>query len=386
MAATTVAATATDLVAYVNTLLELSVELPVESKKVDAGAAVAAVAPLAEKLLAHDAETDVEGAFRLLFDLVRVLPTAAAAKEARALLAVVLGKADEKAVLRLRIASTLFNKSAALPDVRFDVLVKVIAFASATGNTDLVASYFDDVEALFAATALSAEQRRALYVAIADALQAADAEAGKSLKVVQFLEKYLATFTADAADIASGKAVAVRATTLVLQHPVASFVARVDLLSSPVVTTTLKGDQLLELLEIVSTKTLGEFAAFRASAGAAFFEAHALRADELEATLRLFTLCSLPAGFAEIPYATVAAALAIEEDAVEQWIVKAITSGLVSAKVDQLKRTVVISRTLQRSFGAAQWQDVHAKLQLYQKNVASVLEVVRSARRAHQQK
>lgn len=107
MAAATVATTATDLVAYVNTLLELSVELPLESKKVDAGAAVAAVAPLAEQLLAHDAETDVEGAFRLLFDLVRVLPTAAAAHEARALLAVVLNKADEKAVLRLRMCVCL---------------------------------------------------------------------------------------------------------------------------------------------------------------------------------------------------------------------------------------------------------------------------------------
>lgn len=285
-------------------------------------------------------------------------------------------------------ASTLFNKSAALPDVRFDVLVKVIAYASATGNTDLVASYFDDVDALFAASALSNVQRRALYLAIADALQATDAaEASKSLKVLQVLEKYLATFPADAADLASGKDVAVRAVTLVLQQPVASFVARVDLLASPVVATTLQGDQLLELLEIVAHKTLNDFTAFRASAGAgAFFESHGLNADALEAALRLFTLCSLPSGFEEIPYATIATALAIDEDAVEQWIVKAITSSLVSAKVDQLKRTVVISRTLQRGFGAAQWQEMHAKLQQYKTNVASLLDVVRHARQAHQQR
>lgn len=281
-------------------------------------------------------------------------------------------------------ASALFNKSAALPELRFDVLVQVIAYASKTGNTDLVASYFDDVEALFAASALSAPQRRTLYLAIADALQAADA--AKSLKVLQFLEKYLATFAADAADFASGKDVAVRATKLVLQHPVASFVARVDLLATPVVAATLKGDKLLELLEIVSTKTLSEFVAFRTAAGAAFFESNALSADELESTLRLFTLCSLPASFDEISYATLAKALAIDEDAVEQWVVKAITSNLVSAKVDQQKRTVVISRTLQRGFGAAQWQDVHVKLQQYKKSVSSLLEVVRNARQVHQQK
>lgn len=281
-------------------------------------------------------------------------------------------------------ATALFNKSAALPELRFNALVQVIAYASKTANVDLVASYFDDVETLFAASPLSAVQRRALFLAVADAVEAADAT--KSLRVLLFLEKYLATFAAGAADMASGKAVATRATTLVLQQPVASFVARVDLLAHPVVAATLKGDKLFELLDIVSTKTLNEFVAFRKSAGAAFFTTHKLDADALEATQRLFTLCAMPASFDEIAYATIAKALAIDESAVEQWVVKAITANLVSAKVDQLKRTVVISRTLQRGFGPAQWQDVHAKLALYKKNVASLLDVVRNARQAHAQK
>lgn len=276
-------------------------------------------------------------------------------------------------------ATNLFNKSVALPEVRFDALVAVITFASKSDNLELVLGYFDDVESLFAAKSLSSDKRRTLFLTIADVLQAADQ---KSLKVLLFLEKYLSTFTGEQ-DVAAGKTVALRATKLVLQHPVASFIARVDLISNPVV-ATLKGDKLYELLDIVSTKTLSEYLAFEKSAGAAFFQENALDAAELESTLRLFTLSTLPTGFEEIPYATVAKALSIEEDEVEQWVVKAITSNLVSAKIDQLKRTIVISRTLQRGFGADEWKEIQGKLQLYKKNVGALLDVVRNARQAHQ--
>ncbi|KAF1336152.1 Carbohydrate-binding protein, partial [Globisporangium splendens] len=375
-----IAGTATDLVAYVNTLLELSLDLSVEIKKGDHAAVVAAVAPKVDALLAHDAETDVEGTFAMLFDVLRQLPAADAAAEAKKVLTAVTAKQDEKALLRLRIATSLFNKSVALPELRFDALIAVITFASKTDNVELVVSYFDDVESLFAAKSLSPEKRRQLFLTIADVLQGSDAT---SLKVLLFLEKYLTTFAAGDKDVASGKAVAVRATKLVLQQPVASFIARVDLLANPVV-ATLKGDKLYELLEIVSTKALAAYLAFHKSAGDAFFKDNGLDAAQLESTMRLFTLSTLPTGFDEIAYAVVAKALVIKEDEVEQWVVKAITSNVVSAKIDQLKRTVVISRTLQRGFGADEWKEINVKLQVYKKNVGALLEVVRSARQAHQ--
>lgn len=101
-----VPASATDLVAYVNTLLELSaspLDLSAEIKKNDVAAVVAAIAPKAEQLLAHDAETDVEGTFNMLFDVIRQLPKADAVAQANKVLATVLAKQDEKAVLRLRM-------------------------------------------------------------------------------------------------------------------------------------------------------------------------------------------------------------------------------------------------------------------------------------------
>ncbi|TMW64778.1 hypothetical protein Poli38472_011658 [Pythium oligandrum] len=372
------ATTATDLVAYVNKLLAQSVDLTQEIKKGEWPAVVAAVAAKTDALLALEVETDVEGTFNMLFDVIRQLPADSVATEAKKVLAVVTSKTDDKAVLRLRIASNLFNKTAGFPELRFDTLLAVITYASSIKHLDLVSGYFDDVENLFDATKLTADKRRKLYLTIADVLAAEDE---KSVKVLLFLEKYLNTLAVE--DAAAGKDIAVRAVKLVAKNPVASFLARVDLITNPAV-SALKGDKSVELLQILSSKTLKEFAEFKKAAGDAFFTEIGADAAELESTMRLFTLCSLPTGFDEIPFEKIAGALSIDDEDVEKWVVKAITANLINAKVDQLRRTVVITRSLQRSFGEAQWNEIHAKLQVYKKNVGALLDVVRNARQAHQ--
>lgn len=391
MASPSPAAAATNLVSYVNKLLALSakpLDLAVEIKKNDFAAVVAAVQPKLEQLLALEVETDVEGAFSLLIQVIRGLGDKDNVRaEAKKVLAAVTAKHDDKALLRLRIASNLFNKTVGFPELRFDTLLAIIAYADKTTNVELIKGYFDQIETLFVGATLTADKRRKLYLAIADVVAKTDAQ---SLKPLLFLEKYLGTFVgADAKHAAEDKDVAARAATLVLQNPVASFIARVDLLANPAV-AALQGDakhgKLYELLHIVATQTLAEYTAFAKAAGAAFFNEHGLVADKLEATMRLFSLCALPTGFEELPYAVVAAKLAIAEDDVEKWVVKAITANLVQAKVDQLNRTVVLTRVLARGFGADEWRAVQTKLQMYKKNVGALLQVVRSARQAHESK
>ncbi|RLN65270.1 hypothetical protein BBJ28_00003458 [Nothophytophthora sp. Chile5] len=382
------ASAATDLVAYVNKLLPGSaLDFSVEIKKNELAPVAAAVVPKAAQLLALEAETDVEGAFNLLFAVVLQLPTDQALAEAQKLLATITGASEDSAIPSLAVASAsnLFNKATALPALRLQTLLQVVELAGKSGNVELVSGYLDSAESLLDAKTLTVADRRQLHLTIANVLETSEPPA-TSLKVLAVLEKYLATFAqvSDAKELATGKAVAERAAKLMLQNPVASFLARVDLVASPVVAATLKPGKLYELLDIVSTKTLAEFTAFQKSAGSVFAD-NALDETELADTMRLFTLCSLPTGFKEIPYADVAAALAVAEEDVEKWVVRAITSGLVSAKIDQLRRTVVISRSLERGFGPEQWQEIDAKLQLYKKNVGGLLDIIRNARRAQEQ-
>ncbi|KAF1791932.1 Proteasome component (PCI) domain [Phytophthora cactorum] len=245
--------------------------------------------------------------------------------EALKILQVIKDDTKASAVLRLRAKS--------LPKVQLQALLDVLDLARSSNNVELVAPYLTQVETLLAVHTLSVEERRTLLLAVADVLDQAD----DKLKVLAVLEQYLSTYEQG------------------------------QLGGNSVVQASLKGEKVLDLLDIVSTKTLKEFVAFQKSAGAA----------ELADTMRLFTLCTLPTGFQQIKYADVAAALDVAEQDVEKWVVRAITAGLA--------RTVTISRSLQRRFCAEQWKEIDIKLQLYKKNVGGLLDIIRNARRAQEQ-
>lgn len=58
---------------------------------------------------------------------------------------------------------------------------------------------------------------------------------------------------------------------------------------------------------------------------------------------------------------------------VEPWVVRAISRGLVDARMDQTAATVTVTRTIQRDFGSTQWTGLQAKLRAWRDNVGSLL-------------
>lgn len=74
-----------------------------------------------------------------------------------------------------RRATNVFNKAAAFPALRFDALVAVIEYASATGLVNLVSSYFDAIDELLPAASLTAVQRRKLLLTVANVVEKEDA-------------------------------------------------------------------------------------------------------------------------------------------------------------------------------------------------------------------
>ena len=103
-------------------------------------------------------------------------------------------------------------------------------------------------------------------------------------------------------------------------------------------------------------------------------------AEKSASYMRMLTLCTYPTGFDEISYDDIKNTLQVPEEDVEKWVVKAITSNLIQAKIDQLKKSVIITRCMPRGFGSQQWSDLQTKINLYKANVGSLLETIRAAR------
>lgn len=67
-----------------------------------------------------------------------------------------------------------------------------------------------------------------------------------------------------------------------------------------------------------------------------------LSVEESKKKMQLLTLATLAAENREIPYSAVSDALKVKPEEVESWVIAAIGAQLIDAKLDQIKRLVLV--------------------------------------------
>ena len=111
-----------------------------------------------------------------------------------------------------------------------------------------------------------------------------------------------------------------------------------------------------------------------------------LSADDCSRHMRILSLCSLAAEHEEIPYSTVAETLQLTDAGdVEKWVIAAVSSGLLSAKMDQLQQKVMVERSVVRKFDMEQWKALQSRLHLWKQNVGGILEAYKQSVKQQQQ-
>lgn len=93
--------------------------------------------------------------------------------------------------------------------------------------------------------------------------------------------------------------------------------------------------------------------------------------------MRLLTFASLGIDSQDLSYESIAKALQISEDLVEEWVIRAIGSGLVDAKINQLKNSVAIYRSTQRMFTREEWQPLSERINTWKENISDLLASLR---------
>jgi translation initiation factor 3 subunit M len=64
---------------------------------------------------------------------------------------------------------------------------------------------------------------------------------------------------------------------------------------------------------------------------------------------------------------------------VESWVIAAVGSGLLEAKMDQLVQKVMVERCVVRQFDMNQWKILQNRLQAWKKNVGGVLDSLKQS-------
>lgn len=159
-----------------------------------------------------------------------------------------------------------------------------------------------------------------------------------------------------------------------ISDPITLFNKQRGMLSWPGV-VALKRDNgtLVSLLEIFQEGKLDDFKPFIAK-NKDILKENKLDLSSCTRHMRLLSLCSLAVEHEEIPYSAIAETLDITLPQVESWVIAAVASGLLVAKMDQLQQVVMVERCAVRKFGLEQWKVLQSRLNSWKKNVKNVLE------------
>lgn len=136
---------------------------------------------------------------------------------------------------------------------------------------------------------------------------------------------------------------------------------------------------LFELISIFVRDDLAVFTEFR-SKHETILAKYDIDVDIAENKMRLLTFASLGIESPDLTYSMIATALQISENEVEDWVIRAISSGLVDAKINQLKSSVAIYRSTQRMFTREEWQPLSERINIWKANIGELLTSLRETK------
>ncbi|KAH9403533.1 Eukaryotic translation initiation factor 3 subunit M [Tyrophagus putrescentiae] len=95
--------------------------------------------------------------------------------------------------------------------------------------------------------------------------------------------------------------------------------------------------------------------------------------------MRLLTFMQMAETKKELPYADIQKELQLAAEQVELFVIEVLKTKLVKAHIDQANRRVVVSCTMHRTFGRAQWSQLRDTLNKCDRNMASVQQTLYKA-------
>jgi len=270
----------------------------------------------------------------------------------------------------------LYNFAPGRSPSRLNAFVSLINYALATKSTDLVLPQLKKLRPRLQEWNASKEQTRQIYSTV----RKVHLELGNTPKAHKTSLKILATYEGESAEnlnkvATDAAAVIVEAINLPDSY---QFDHILELVAVKQLASSADHSKLHKLLSIFTTENLAAFEAFNV-ANPGFLESKGLSYPECRKKMQLLSLASLASEQRELPYDKIAESLQIKPEDVEHWIISAIGAKLIDAKMDQLRRVVIVTRSAQRVFTNSQWKQLSGSLQSWRNNLQNVLKVIQAS-------
>ena len=327
---------------------------------------------------------DVQNAYAVLLELL--VQWQLLASEAQGLADELAANTEELPERRIAVLLSLYalaQQDGAPPELRFTMLLRLITFCTKTSQLSKVlgneADRVERVDRWVQDWQLTVSQQKELWGVVFDAHSA------NSHVMYDCALKYFALH--DGVDLKAETVLRERLIQGVLLTIRSPDLFRCGELSQLQVVQQLANEpelrNLHKMLQIMAHETYAEYLAFsEEQLVRTFMSKHGIAEEDCARKMRLLTLVSLGHDTKELSYAVIADALKIERTEVETWVMLALASGLITAKMDQVREVVAVSMCAERDFGKSQWEQLHGSLVDWRDSIRNLLTIMQDARPA----
>lgn len=282
--------------------------------------------------------------------------------------------------LALGTLSTIFNLLGKNDPLRYNVFMQILKFVKQHSMFDSIKPGLKNIPGWMEAWDLDAEDKRSLYVSIADAAEAADEKKIAYEHLLQALRTFDPQDNEDLQDD-EAKQLSLRAfkMVLVIDKPWAYDFQGLRVL--PAVQALNETHPVYaELLNIFAEQDLEDFNDFNEE-HEGFLDKEKLNFKILQTKIRLLTFASIAAAHTdrEIPYALIAKGLQVPTEDVELWTIDVIRAQLVEGRMSQRDKVFRVHKTIYRVFSEKQWVELQSRIDGWKTTMAQVLGVIRQS-------
>lgn len=269
---------------------------------------------------------------------------------------------NKLALVSLRVLSNLFQGLDDCSTLRFNVYYYMVKVAGVTGSVLAVFTDVDKMKRWMKQCDVSTDKLQRILRLLHEILLA-----GKQSELAsKVMVELLSTYTEDNASQARDEAH--RCIVASLGDP---NIFLLDHLLTLKPVKFLEGELIHDLLTIFVSEKLSAYIKFY-NANKEFVDSLGLRHNQSMQKMMLLTFMQIAETRKEIPYEVLQQELQIGADGVEMFVIDALRTKMIMAKVDQLNRRVVVSTTIHRTFGKPQWQLLREVLVQWKAGVARV--------------
>ncbi|RHZ89166.1 hypothetical protein Glove_18g105 [Diversispora epigaea] len=328
---------------------------------------------VATSILLDAPEKEFEAVYNLLIAILKSASPQTHPSLIKASIKILVEDEREKTIQKLKVLQNLYNTLENTSPLRYNVFIAILNIAAKNDEIETVLPQLSRLDDWVKEWSITTDQVRELYLTVSDKLK----ETGEVKRSHDFLLKYLATYTSSD-DVSAIKPIVRRAVVEAIQLPeILNFESLLELSAIQ----SLKGDEYFELLKVFLSGNLKEYKTFVETNPEVIKKLELQNEDNIR-KIRLLTLASLASEHVahEITYQTIAKALEIEEEEVEMWTIDVIRANLIEAKINQVRKTILVNRSTYRTFTREQWQQLSGKLDGWKQSLTDILQVIANAK------